>query len=186
MGDFECDACDKTIAKDEACWYFKNDAPIHCSVIAFCLCKGCHEKYYKKYTDYTSDYFNNKSIRLDNGNNIEYEYSAMKIFKCNAHDSSSENNRDKICKCKCVVCNGMGLELYGNREMSNDEKTWSVCKVRIFHADFTFFLCPNCQPECHDVEPGGDSCVWYSGEILMEKWFFQHLKFNVINDTDFQ
>jgi hypothetical protein len=62
----------------------------------------------------------------------------------------------------------------------NNSKNWSVCKVRVFHVNFSFLTCPDCKPKFGESE----NDVWYS-EMPFEKWLLPHLKFSVIKIEDF-
>lgn len=171
-GDFECDACDATILNNECSWSLADDAPVHCSGFAFCLCNRCKTK------------LGNKRICLMICP-ISYGDEAEKISGCSQHSCGSLS-----CSCRCAVCNKVGHEDVDsvNERGHAVEKEWAIGKVRAFKVTFTFLLCPNCTPlptqdvgakEKPEQELEVDEWV-VDGETLAGKWYLPHLEWSVI------
>ena len=164
MGDFECDACDEEITREKMAWILKPDAPIHYNGEAFCFCEKCYFKY--------KSIEKGKIIKLESGDTDLYVMTALNIFNCQAHSQEKVQENTK-CKCRCVICDK-------NNKFHRYDK-WSISKLHVFHLNFSFLLCPDCQPKC-DTDSGDG---WYTDKIPFQKWLLPHLKFSLMRLEDY-
>ena len=149
---YSCDSCEKPMLKEDACWVFKDNAPLYYSASGFCVCDACHPG---SLTHCEAD--------VSKDSEADFAEEAQNIFRCGSHNKPNLVVTS-LCNCRCAVCDKPGH--WGC------EREWYLGQVRLytgFGVFITFLLCPSCVPSSvHDM----GSTV---GGEFSRKWFDPHL-----------